>query len=138
MKKINVMTKAWNPLSMTHKSEIPLLFRGRVYPDIYRCIYSNIFPSRHDEILNSAISSLKNQKLSLEKFEISEEECLTILGEIIDVKYNTDTSFMSTLNKTKGKKIMNYDFSDYYFGYPANVYGIALMRYRQSMFAKIN
>lgn len=127
------MTKAWNHLSMTHKSEIPLLFRNRVYPDIYRCIYSNIFPSRHDEILNSSITSLKNQRLSLEKFEISEEECHTILNEIIDVKYNTDPNFKSTLNKTKGKKIMNCDFSDYYFGHPANVYGITLMRYRSNL-----
>ena len=140
MKRINVNTKIWNVLSMTYKSNVPLLFKNKYYKDIYHCIYANIFPSKHDEIVESSIRSLKEKRLSLEKFEITEEECFNILMEIIDVKYNTDLNFKIRLNKTKNKKIMNYDFSDFYFGHPNNIYGIALMKYRDKLneFHKIN
>lgn len=133
MSRLNVMTRAWNKLSLTHRSEIPLAFRGRIYPTMYHCLYANIFPSQHDEIVRSTLSALKDRKLSLEKFEVSESEAHDILMEIIDVKYKDDYSFSSTLRKTKDRKIMNYDYSDYYFGHPRNVYGKALMKYRETM-----
>ena len=133
MLRINLLTQPWKKLSLTYRNkDAPFLFRGIYYKTMYNCLYAHLFPSRRMEMETSPISRLRELKLSLEKFEITEEEAFNLLMEMIDVKYNNDIVFNSLLHKAKDYKLMNYDYNDYYFGYPRNIYGIALTKYRNA------
>ena len=126
---MNITTKTWKELLLSHKSEFPVILHGESYATPYHFLYANLFPKRHDEIKNSTIYSLKEQRLSLEMFD--EDLARKLLMEVIDYKYKNDGAFALALRKTKDRIIMSYEPDDFYFGHPRNIYGKALMKYKR-------
>lgn len=130
---IKLLNYKYKPLRMTYYSSIPFIYRNVHYKTLYHCIYANIFPSRHDELIRMTTFDIHQTELSLENFEVTESECMRMLCEMIMVKINSDNEFRELLLSTGSMNIFNNDDFDYYFGKRQNIYGKALMICRDKL-----
>lgn len=123
-----LMKHAWNYLSMVN--DVPILFEGYLYKNMYKLMYSVAFPSRREEICSMGMIRLKDLQLGLKYFEIEEKEVIDTLMKVIIHQCETDPLFLSKLKKTKDRKIIYNDYADKYFGGTRNIYGLCLMKVR--------
>ena len=132
---VYIMRKPWNYLSMLNN--IPILYNGFLYQNLYKLMYIIAFPSRKDEINDMNICKLRDLQLGLEYFEVEESTVINELINIIIERCKTDQKFLSTLKKTKDRTIINSDYTDKYFGDKRNIYGKCLMKVRnEKMYEK--
>lgn len=122
------MRKPWNYLSMLNN--VPILYNGFLYQNMYKLIYTIAFPSRKNEIIRMGLCKLRELQLGLEYFEVDESIVIKELINIIIERCKTDQKFLSRLKKTKDRKILNSDYTDKYFGNKKNIYGKCLMKVR--------
>lgn len=122
------MRKPWNYLSMINN--VPILYNGFLYQNMYKLIYTIAFPSRKNEIIEMGLCKLRELQLGLEYFEVDESIVINELMNIIIERCKTDRNFLSRLKKTKDRKILNSDYVDKYFGNKKNIYGKCLMKVR--------
>lgn len=122
------MRKPWNYLSMIN--DVPILYNGFLYQNMYKLIYTIAFPSRKNEIIEMGLCKLRELQLGLEYFEVDESIVINKLMNIIIERCKTDQKFLSRLKKTKDRKILNSDYVDKYFGAKKNIYGKCLMKVR--------
>lgn len=125
---VYIMKKSWNYLSMINNN--PILYNGFLYQNMYKLIYMIAFPSRKDEINEMGLCKLRELRLCLEYFEVDEKTVINELINVIIYLCNSDQKFLSTLKKTKDRKIINNDYVDKYFGDKKNIYGKCLMKVR--------
>ena len=125
---IYLMRKPWNYLSMINN--VPILYNGFLYQNMYKLIYTIAFPSRKNEIIEMGLCKLRELQLGLEYFEVDESIVINELMNIIIERCKTDRNFLSRLKKTKDRKILNSDYVDKYFGNKKNIYGKCLMKVR--------
>ena len=118
----------WKYLSMLHKRTIS--FHFETYPNIYKLMYSIMFPSRKTEILKVGMIKLRELKLCLEYFEVDEKYIISVLLQVITMQCKTDKKFLETLLSTSDLPIINDDYEDRYFGRTKNIYGKCLMKVR--------
>ena len=130
---IKLMHFKIKPLRMHYYSSTPFIYHNRQYKSLYHGIYANIFPSRHDELASKSSQEIHDSELSLEKFEVTEEECARMLREMIMIKINSDVDFRNALLSTGSKDLFNNDIHDYYFGSRRNIYGKILMSCRDKL-----
>lgn len=125
---IYLTRKPWNYLSMINN--VPILYNGFLYQNLYKLMYTIAFPSRKNEINEMNLCKLRDLQLGLEYFEVDESTVISELINIIIERCKTDQKFLSRLKKTKDRKILNSDYVDKYFGDRKNVYGKCLMKVR--------
>lgn len=125
---VYLMRKPWNYLSMINN--VPILYNGFLYQNMYKLIYTIAFPSRKNEIIEMGLCKLRELQLGLEYFEVDESIVINELINIIIERCKTDQKFLSRLKKTKDRKILNSDYVDKYFGDKKNIYGKCLMKVR--------
>ena len=122
------MRKPWNYLSMING--VPIMYKGFLYQNMYKLMYTIAFPSRKNEIIEMGLCKLRELQLGLEYFEVDESVVINELINIIIERCKTDQKFLSRLKKTKDRKILNSDYVDKYFGDKKNIYGKCLMKVR--------
>lgn len=125
---VPILKPPWCVLSMFRKQ--PIMWDNFLYQNLYKLIYCIAFPSRRDELVKMRISDIHNEELCLKYFESSEKEVVNTLIQVIIKQCREDPLFLSTLRKTRRRKIINNDYNDKYFGAPRNIYGQCLMKVR--------
>ena len=107
-----------------------ITFHFETYPNIYKLMYSIMFPSRKTEILKMGMIELRELKLCLEYFEVEEKYIIKVLLQVITELCIKDKKFLETLLSTEVLPIINDDYADKYFGRTKNIYGKCLMKVR--------
>lgn len=120
--------RTWKPLSMHEHT--PINYNGYVFKNLYTLAYALAFPSRRDEIMKMGTTKLRDLRLGLEYFEVSEKQVIHELLKAIVQKCLNNVLFLDTLKATDYRIIINSDYYDDYFGYRQNIYGKCLMKVR--------
>ena len=120
-------------LSMYRINNDPFMFRGESFPNIYQCLYSYAFPSRHNLIRECNVKFLRDNDYPFKRFEIPEEDVLKTLADIIRTKYQDDPLFKYELDSINSQSFKNKDYKDPYFGHKHNMYGKLLNSFKQMM-----